>query len=490
MNPTSREPSKQPALTEPRSIRRVVGNVISILTSDVLNRATTFVLYALVARHLSAFAFGQMSLAFTLFYTFQMIAVAGMKTLITREVARDRRQTGQYLVNGSIIVAVFSLLAMLLLLGFVRLMHYAADTAAIILLLSLGLLPYALSALYEAVFQAWERMHYIAYANVPVNLAKVCLAWLLLSQGYGLYHLVILLLACQVAVVGIERWLLGRRIAVPRAPIEFRFALTIIRATGPFFGIDVLIATWAALNVVLLSKLAGETAVGLYSAANQLMIPVMLVYQSIVLSLFPIMCRRFDMGLHRMRHVAQYVIELLLAIAMPTTVGLFFLADSALVRLYGKQDFLLASGALRIMVWSLLLVALTHALGQVLLASLREKTSLRIIAIDVLVNLTVGLILISQFGLLGAAITALLTRVIDFLLHYVLVSRLLPIALGKLAWKPAVASVCISALLVVFRGQGVLLTVVSAGAVYAGVLLALALWSTGSVRQLKAKYLL
>jgi hypothetical protein len=52
------------------------------------------------------------------------------------------------------------------------------------------------------------------------------------------------------------------------------------------------------------------------------------------------------------------------------------------------------------------------------------------------------------------------------------------------------ASVCIGLLVVVLKGQGVLLTAVTAGTVYVGVLLALALWSTGSVHQLKAKYLL
>jgi O-antigen/teichoic acid export membrane protein len=182
---------------------------------------------------------------------------------------------------------------------------------------------------------------------------------------------------------------------------------------------------------------------------------------------------------------------LLLAMALPTTVGLFFLADPALELLYGKEDFLLASGALRIMVWSLLLVALTSVLGQVLVASLREKVTLRIVVFDVLVNLAVGLMLISQFGLLGSAITALLTSVINFFQHYLPVSRLLSnIALGELAWKSVVASVCMSVSLVVMRGQGMLPTIMAAGAVYAGVLLALALWSTGSVHQLKAKYLL
>jgi O-antigen/teichoic acid export membrane protein len=135
------------------------------------------------------------------------------------------------------------------------------------------------------------------------------------------------------------------------------------------------------------------------------------------------------------------MIELLLAMALPTTVGLLFLADSAHVLLYGKEDFVLASGALRIMVGTLLPSAFTPVLGQVLLPSLREKITLRIVAIDVLVNLTAGLILISQFGLLEAAITALLTRVINFFQHHASVSRSLSdITLGKLAWKPVVAS--------------------------------------------------
>jgi len=41
----------------------------------------------------------------------------------------------------------------------------------------------------------------------------------------------------------------------------------------------------------------------------------------------------------------------------------------------------------------------------------------------------------------------------------------------------------------VVGSQGVLLTVISAGGLYAGVLLALALWSIGGPRQLKDRYL-
>src|SRR5439155_4603496 len=169
------------------NLRKTTGNALSILTSDVMNRMTSFVLYALVARHLGAQEFGQLTLAFTLFYAFQVFAVGGLKTLLIREVAKDRTQTARYFTNGCVIVTVTSLASVAAVWGFVRLVHYPSSTTLVILLLSLGLVPYTLSAICEGIFQAWEQMRYIAFVNVPVNIGKVGATFLLLSTNRGLY---------------------------------------------------------------------------------------------------------------------------------------------------------------------------------------------------------------------------------------------------------------------------------------------------------------
>jgi O-antigen/teichoic acid export membrane protein len=463
---------------------------VSLLASDVANRAATFVLYALVARYVGASDFGRMSLALTFFYVFQTFAVAGLKTLIIREVAKDRTKTAQYLVNGSAVVVVTSLVSISILLLFVRLVQYSAETTSVILLLSLALLPYSMASICEAVFQAWEAMHYFAYTNVSVNVAKVGLAFLMLSQGYGLYHLVILLLVCHVASAALEWRLVLRHITRPRSGIDLHFSLAMSRATSTFLGIDSLIAIVGSLNVVLLSKLVGETEVGLYSAAVQLLAPMHLIFMSIVLSVFPMMCRRFEPSFHGLKQISEHLIALLMSIALPMTVGMFFLANSVLLFLYGDKEFLLASGALRIVIWNLVLVALTSVFGQVLIASLREKVALRIVATDALVTLGLGLLLIRPFGVIGAAVTALLTGLADFLQHFVPVSRLFAsISWGRLLWKPVVATVCMAVFLIAVHPDEGLLTVVVAGTVYTGVLCALTIWSVGGPRQLKSKYL-
>jgi O-antigen/teichoic acid export membrane protein len=244
-----------------------------------------------------------------------------------------------------------------------------------------------------------------------------------------------------------------------------------------------------SLNIILISKLANEKEAGLYNAATQLMVPMTLIYQGLTLSLFPMMCRTFQFGFQNLKRIAEQLIELLMAIALPTLVGLFFLADSALLALYGKKEFVAASGALRILVCTLVLTALTNVLGPVLVASLREKVNLRIVTINALVSLTLGVILISRFGLIGAAMAVLLTRIVDFFQHYIPVSRMFSeLALGKLVWKPFVAALFMAAFLATVKSQELFSTVLSAGALYAGILLALMIWSLGGPRHLKTKY--
>jgi O-antigen/teichoic acid export membrane protein len=434
----------------------MIRNVASILTSDVLNRATTFVIYLLVGRYLGPYEFGQLALGLTLFYTFQVVAVGGIKTLITREIARDKTKTEKYFFNGSMLVSVFFILSITSLLLFIWVMKYATETAVIIFVLSLGLLPYALSAVCEAVFQAWEQMHYIAYANVPTNIAKVCFACLIVVQGYGLFYLIILMLAVHIGRLGIEWWLVRRFVSRSLMRIDFRFSLGITKRTITFLGIDSIIAIWSGINVLLLSKLATETEVGFYSAAAQLMVPVKLIYLSIVLSIFPIMCRKFDSSIQSLKNITEYLIEFLFAVAMPAAV--------------------------------LILTALTSALGQLLLASQREKVTLRIVAFSALVNLLLGLALISRYGVIGAATATLLTGVFNFFQHYLSVSKLLStIPLARLAWKPCFAVTIMAIYLKLLGKQSIFLIMLSAGVIYGTALLVLTVWSVGGLYQFKAK---
>ncbi|HEY7790811.1 MAG TPA: flippase [Vicinamibacterales bacterium] len=406
-------------------LRLILRNAAAILAADAVNRGTTFVLYTLVARYLGTFEFGQLALALALFYTFQMLAAAGLKTLIIREVARDRARSSLYLINGAVILVATTLLSLASLFVFVTLMGYSRSTASLILLLALGLVPVAFTTLFEALFQAWERMHFIAIANIPASILKASVAFVVLARGGRLFTLAVVILLTQAAVAAVEWQFLTRYVVRAHARIDLRWSLRMLRASAPFLGIDVTNAAYSSIQIVLLSVLAGETDVGLYGAASQVLVPIGLLFQSLTQTLFPVMCRRFEVDCRELKQLAERALVWLLAAAIPASLVLFIFADRVLALLYGAHKFHGAAPVLRILVWSLIFTATTHALGQVLLAGRREVITLRIVAVNAVVSLTLGLVLIERLGpLRGAPLAMLVAGFVNVVQHYVPVSRL------------------------------------------------------------------
>ena len=268
-----------------------------MLTSDVLNKGTTFLIYILVARELGTYAFGQMSLALTLFYSFQVVATFGMQTLITREVAKDSEYSGKYFASSLLVGLATSLGAMALLTAAVILLDYPIETRDIILITSLGLVPFAVGTICEAVIRGWEKMHLIALVQVPVNLAKVLATCYVLWSGGNIFQVIIVIVAARF-LIAIALLLITVKNLRPWQTNfwDLSFAQSIMRRSTTFVGIDTVTAWWTSLNIVLLSKLTSETDVGLYNAANQLMIPMGIFYQSVMVAAFPIMCRKFSGG--------------------------------------------------------------------------------------------------------------------------------------------------------------------------------------------------
>src|SRR5207253_2809438 len=181
---------------------------------------------------------------------------------------------------------------------------------------------------------------------------------------------------------------------------------------------DGTLAVMSSLNILLLSKLASETEVGLYSAATQLMVPLLLVYQSMAQSIFPVMCRKVQSGYQSLKQIAEQAMELLLVLALP-------------------------------------------------------------VVVDTFVNLLVGWPLIGMFGLRGAAIALLLTRAADCCQHYIPAAHLLSgIPIASIVWKPLVAAACMAAYLAAPAGRPGILAGVSATLIYGAALLAVAIWAS------------
>jgi O-antigen/teichoic acid export membrane protein len=284
-----------------------------------------------------------------------------------------------------------------------------------------------------------------------VNVAKIGLSYYLLSLGHGVRSIALVFLGCHFATLFLQWPVLFRYIRVREVSTDWSFCRDLLRRTWRFLGIDSLIAVWASINTLLLSWFAGEAAVGLYAAAWQLLVPVSMTFQAVVNGLFPILCRRADDNRERFGQLTVLLLEILTIVAVPGCILLYFGAGPIISALYGDENFSHSALVLRIMIPVLLMQAICNTFGQVLFSRRQEHVTLRIIAIDVAFNAICGTTLIYAFGLMGAAVTLLLTWTLNAGLHIAATRDLLADETGRgLAWNSSllwriVAAGCIMA---------------------------------------------
>jgi O-antigen/teichoic acid export membrane protein len=399
-------------------VRRVVVNTMSLLTTDVLNKAATFVVYALVGRYCGARAFGQLSLGLTLLYTFQVFASAGLPTLITRDVAKLPRLAGSYFANAAVIVCGAFVVNFVILALLVVVSQYPRDTSEVILILGLGILPWSLATNIEAIFRAREQIHLLAFVAIPINVCRVGVSYYVLLHGGSVIDIAYVLLACQTAAMLCEVSILLREIPLSDIRVARVECADLLRRTWRFLGIDSLGAVLACTSTVLLSWFSSEVAVGLFGAAWQLLMPARLVLLAIINSMFPMMCRRAEENNGRLQQFTVMMIEIVILIAAPSSILLYFNAEQVIAFLYAHKDFSGAAPVLRIILPALLLQAIAGTFGQLLYSQHREHVTLQIVAIDVVLNVVIGLPLIYAFGLTGAAVSVLVVNLLNTWMHF------------------------------------------------------------------------
>lgn len=480
-----------PAAPRSHATLHMLFNTASLITNDMVNRAITFVIYALIARYLGAYEFGQMSITLTIFYLLQSLAPVGLKILLVRETSRNPAESGVYLVSGCFAALVTSILALGILLVFLAIMDYGEETVWIILLVSLGLVPYSLSAVCEAILQAHEKIRLITAANLPISLARGLLCFLLLAAGMSLRYIGVLFILSFTATFIWEWFLTTRHACRPVWKFDPGLIQNLIRPGAVFLGMQGAIAVTNSIVPLFLSKAGGEIQLGLFTAANQLMAPVLLVAQSTVMSLFPRMCQKFQSGARQFRMITERLIEILIALMLPLTIGLYFYAREGLLLLYEKEVFSYSALYLQIMVWTLLLRAITSVLGRVLMASGKEHRLLNIMVAEGVFTLLLCIYFVTRFHVMGAVIVVVVVSVLDLLLHLAAVSQIItrPRYLAALV-KPVLAGGAMTAwLTLAVRWQvNLWISILIAAIIYSAVYLALAIAANGGWARLRQRY--
>lgn len=423
---------------------KLIGNSISMLVNRLTQGIATFVLTATIARTLGADALGQYLLAINYYFIFVNLASQGFKTLFTRELTRNPEIAPIYLVNGTLVQLVFGAIGYISMAILVSILPYSDPTSDICYLMGIMIIPFALSNITEAIFQAQEKMHLIAFSTVPIYILRLLAIIWVLQLHYGLEYVSVILIISE-SLILIIQWVLIIPIVKPKWQIDLDFIWKAIETARTFFALEGMGIIASRIDLLILSLLGSEALVGIYGAIGQLLQPYDIVSSSLALAAFPSMSKAVIESKAKQQQVTEHVIEILLCISLPFLVGILFIGDRLLLFIYQNPDFSDRAIILYIISLSLITAAFSRPFNYLLIANGLEKLNLTEVVITTVVGGLTGIFLISKYKLMGAAFMSLAISFTNFSVMIFFVStRLFRLRLLKIVYRPLIISFLMS----------------------------------------------
>lgn len=470
--------------------RKLINNSFSIIANRLAQSITTFVLTATIARYLGAEALGKYLLAFSYYFIFVTIASQGLKTLFTRELARDPQNTPIFLTSGTCLQLIFSLIGYVALVIVVFLLPYSTETSAICYIMGLTIIPFSLSNITEAIFQAHEKMHLIAISTVPIYILRLIVMIWAMQQNYGVDFLSIILVISE-SIILVFEWVLLTRIVKPKWQIDKAFIWDSIKAARTFFAIEGIAIVNSRSQILILSLLGSEFTVGIYGGILQLMQPFLIIANSLATAIFPSLSKAVNQGRENQRQIIENFIEILLLISLPLLAGLVILGNRLLIFLY-NPNFAQGSTALSIIALTLIFLPFNRSLSFLLLANGLEKVNLREVIVTSTLGSLASVVLVSQFQLVGAAAVELLMRISGFSQYlYCTYTRIFSLNVWQIIRRPLlVSAMMIPVLLILHKiNLNFLLTLLISSCYYLLIIGLIAMNKLGSPRTIWSKIL-
>jgi O-antigen/teichoic acid export membrane protein len=427
--------------------RRVARNVAARTGGELIAKLTSIAFFIVMARELGRQGFGDFTFAFSLTSLLLIASGFGTEDLIAREVARDHRRARDYLGNVATVKALTSIGLVLLAALIATLGDHQPQAVTAVYLIGTGVALQNLSRTWYALFQAFERMEFVALALIVERTTIAVVGITILLSGGGLVDVSVVFaagagLGLLVTIASLRRFV---------KPVRWRVALSswmpLIRAGAPI-GLAYLIFTiLLRLDTVLLGLLRGgedNSEVGVYGAAFRLLEGTFFVSAAVGTATLPWFARQQADNPRALAPGFELGLKLTAGLLMPVGVAFATRADDIVELVYGS---VYAGAALPLAMLGVTAVAfgINNLIATALTARDRPARFVRIAIIVTIENVALNLLTIPRYGADAAAFNAALSGALLVVLSLREVDRFGRISLLRALGAPAAGGIAMAA---------------------------------------------
>lgn len=404
-------------------IQIIFKNMSWLLVSQIIASICGFVWTVLMARYLGVNNYGILGFAVSITGILGVIDDLGINFYIIRKISVDNKSAPKYLGNSLPLKIIFATIKFILTFIILILLKTEEFTILITLLFSFEMTIKGYINSLNGAFQAFEDTKFQGIGITLMNTTTLIFILISIYADLGLWGVSISYIIANLITFIYSYHVLNKHITKPKFELDWDFCKRITLFSLPFAISGMLYIIYYSIDMVMLSKLVGDYANGIYNATYKLIAVLNLFYSVYTAVIFPVMSKFFQNDKKLLVISYEKSIKYLMVVMIPLATGTAFYSLDIIRLIYGHQ-YDAAASVLSILIWTVCLLFISGASNTLLNASHEEVTVTKIYAIAAVFNIVLNFIMIPYFSYNGAAITTVLSDVLIVALQTYVIRRI------------------------------------------------------------------
>jgi O-antigen/teichoic acid export membrane protein len=333
---------------------------------------------------------------------------ATVRFLAAEEDTEKRRRAFGAMLWPILAFACFLVIVSLLLRQDLSILMFAdSKYAYLIPLIFLWASMEALFAFSLSYLLARGKIKRLSIIQISLAITKMAVIVMLALAGYGLGWIIVCIIASETFFVIVVFGMIIKEIGWPRPALEgLRGYLAF---SIPQIPSGILLWVIGASDRYFITHLLNLSQTGIYSASYAIGSLISLFYFPLHVVLFPTVSRLWEQEeLSKVRNYLEYSTKLFLTLALPGAAGLYILSQP-LLGILTTSDYLVGGRLILLVALGIMLLGVYQINSYVILLVKQTKWLPLIVAIAAVTNAGFNLTLIPKVGIMGAAISAIVS---------------------------------------------------------------------------------
>lgn len=395
--------------------RKIAKNTLILLAGQVITVVLTYFYTVYTARYLGVKEFGILSFAIAFTALSCLLADLGLSILTVREVSRNNSLADKYIGNVLVIKIILTIVTLVFTAIVINILGCPFKTVVIIYLITLSAIFASFSDMFYSIFQAFQKMEYISVGKILHSVLLFFGILTAINKNLDITSVSFIYFLASLAVLAYSFHICIRKFLIPKIEIDIHFWKSLIKESIPFWMTSVFVIIYFRIDMIMLSMMKGDEAVGWYAASYKL-IDGLSIFPAVFMSvMFPVFSKYYLDSKSSLDFAFEKSLKYLVIVSIPIGIGTTLFADEIIMLFYGNE-YTPSVAALKILIWASVLSFINWTPATLLNSTNKQRTLMIFTSIGAIVNLVLNYLLIPSLSYKGAGIATVITELVVGLL--------------------------------------------------------------------------